>query len=47
VKDQTGKVLGAGAASFLVTTGDPDKIASIGVSFDGLTEESPAPAPEG
>jgi len=38
VKDGNGNVLGTGAASFLVTTGDPAAITGVSLKFDGLTE---------
>lgn len=31
-------LLGTGAASFLITTGDPASIAGVNLAFEGLTE---------
>jgi hypothetical protein len=44
-KDQNGNTLGAGAAAFLITAGDPAEITSINLKVDGLTEEPSSPAP--
>lgn len=38
VKDAAGNILATGAASFTVTTGDPASVASVGLTFDSLTE---------
>lgn len=35
-------LLGSGAASFVVTTGDPASISGVAVAFEGLTETPPA-----
>lgn len=38
VTNANGDLLGSGAASFTVTTGDPASIAGVSVAFEGLTE---------
>lgn len=39
VKDGSGNLLGAGAASFTVTTGDPASISGVSLQIEGLTEQ--------
>jgi hypothetical protein len=38
VKNSGGSLLGTGAASFTVTTGDPKSISGVSLAFEGLTE---------